>query len=140
LGNFARVGVTEIAVVVGYAADAVRRRQRALEARHGVALELIEKDRATTWNNCYSLWCARDLFGADVLLANGDTVHPLAVELALLGTPGDEDPERGPQRDDASLVLATDTVKPLGEEEMKVTWSPERGVEQITKAMDPAKA
>ncbi|WP_020576881.1 sugar phosphate nucleotidyltransferase [Actinopolymorpha alba] len=131
LANFATVGVTDVAIVVGYAADAVRARQATLERRHGVMLDLIHNDRALTWNNCYSLWCARERFvGEDVLLANGDTVHPVSVENALLGSTHAE----------GSLLLAADAVKRLGEEEMKVTWSPERGVTSITKLMDPETA
>ena len=60
LANFAAVGVEDVAVVVGYAADAVRERRQAFERRYGVTLDLIDNDRATTWNNCYSLWCARE--------------------------------------------------------------------------------
>lgn len=75
------------------------------------------------------MWCARDLFAQDVLLANSDTVHPIEVENVLLE-----------KNLESPLVLAVDTVKTLGDEEMKLTWSPDRGVEQITKLMDPAKA
>lgn len=128
LGNFAEIGLTDVAIVVGFAAEAVERRRPALRERYGLNLELIHNDRATTWNNCYSLWCARDLFGQDVLLSNGDTIHPVDVEHALLGNT------------DPALVLAVDTVKRLGEEEMKLLYSPERGVTKITKLMEPAQA
>src|SRR5690606_5210194 len=74
------------------------------------------------------LWCARDLLGQGVLLANGDTVHPVSVERTLLDA-------RGP-----ALLLALDTVKTLADEEMKVQWSPEQGLTRITKLMDPATA
>ena len=132
LANFAEVGVTSVSVVVGFAADAVRERQEALERRHGVTLDLIHNDRAETWNNCYSLWCARERFtGADALLANGDTVHPVSVEHALLGSRTSAE---------ASLLLALDTVKRLGDEEMKVTSADGCGITRITKAMDPTEA
>lgn len=134
LANFAMVGVTDVAVVVGYAAAAVEQRKADLESLHGVTLELVPNDRAETWNNCYSLWCARDRFlGEDVLLSNGDTVHPVSVEVALLTGEGSEFV-------DSSLLLATDTTKRLGEEEMKLTWSPEHGVQRINKLLSPTEA
>ena len=128
LANFAEIGLTDVAVVVGYAADFVRDRQASLEKRHGVTLELVHNPKAEEWNNAYSLWCARDLLGQGVLLANGDTVHPVSVERTLLDG-------RGP-----ALLLALDTVKTLADEEMKVQWSPEQGLTRITKLMDPASA
>jgi choline kinase len=132
LGNFAEIGLTDVAIVVGYAAEAVEQRKPALQERYGLTLELIHNDRATTWNNCYSLWCARDLFGQDVLLSNGDTIHPVEVEHALLGNSGSGSAP--------ALLLAVDNVKRLGEEEMKLRWSAQHGVTRITKLMDPAGA
>lgn len=128
LGNFAEIGLTDVAIVVGYAAEAVEQRKQALQERYGLTLELIHNDRATTWNNCYSLWCARDLFGQDVLLSNGDTIHPVSVEHALLAN------------SDPALVLAVDNAKRLGEEEMKLLYDSGRGVTRITKLMEPAQA
>src|SRR5690606_6243049 len=86
-------------------------------------------DKAEEWNNAYSLWCAREYFAEGVLLVNGDTVHPVSVEEALLQAPETTD-----------LLLAVDDVKTLGEEEMKVTLSPEGYLRRITKLMDPAEA
>lgn len=128
LRNFAEVGIRDAAIVVGFAAAAVRDRRGALERRHGVRLHLIDNPHAEDRNNSYSLWCAREVLAVGALLANGDTVHPVAVEHALLAA-------RGP-----ALVLALDTGKALGAEEMKVRWTPERGVVRITKAMHPATA
>jgi len=122
------VGLTEITVVVGYAADAVRERQSALEERHGVRLTLVHNDRAEEWNNAYSLWLAREHFARGALLVNGDTVHPVSVEKTLLA-------QRGP-----GLLLAVDNVKPLADEEMKVTLDEAGGLRRITKQMDPAAA
>ena len=130
LANFAEVGITDVAVVVGYAATAIRIRVRAFEERYGVSLELVHNDKAETWNNAYSLWCARDHLRSGALLANGDTVHPASVQRALLDT-------RSPER---RLVLALDSEKRLADEEMKVVWSDRNGVEQITKQMDPSTA
>lgn len=130
LANFAEVGLTDVAIVVGYAAQAIEDRRKELEARYGVTLELVHNDKAEDWNNAYSLWCARDLFGQGVMLANGDTVHPVSVERTLLAARGE----------DRRILLALDTEKSLAEEEMKVVWTETRGVERITKLMDPADA
>ncbi|MFG1949537.1 sugar phosphate nucleotidyltransferase [Micromonospora sp. NPDC048830] len=128
LHNLAEVGLTEVVVVVGYAAEAVRERQAALEKRHGVRITLVHNDRAEEWNNAYSLWLAREYFARGVLLVNGDTVHPVSVEKTLLA-------ERGP-----AILLAVDTIKVLAEEEMKTTFDAAGQLTRITKLMDPAEA
>jgi choline kinase len=132
LRNLAAAGLTEIVVIVGYAAAAVADRVPDLEQRHGVRLELVYNNRAEEWNNAYSLWLAREHFGGGVLMVNGDTVHPASVERALLAA---RRPEPG-----ADLILAIDDVKKLADEEMKVVID-ERGLlARITKRMDPAQA
>ncbi|MPZ26814.1 MAG: NTP transferase domain-containing protein [Micromonosporaceae bacterium] len=128
LRNLAQVGVTEVAVVVGYAADAIRRQQATLQRRHQVTLTLIPNDRAEEWNNAYSLWLARELFAAGVLLLNGDTVHPVSVEQTLLR-------QRGPE-----LLLAVDTGKPLADEEMKVRFDRTGQLTHIHKGLEPETA
>ena len=128
LRNFAEVGLTDAVLVVGYAADALRERRTALERAHGVRLHLVDNDKAEVWNNAYSLWCAREYFAEGVILANGDTVHPVSVEETLLAA-------RGP-----ALLLAVDTHKALAEEEMKVRWAAETGLQRITKLMPPETA
>ncbi|MER5811574.1 phosphocholine cytidylyltransferase family protein [Streptomyces sp. NPDC002033] len=130
LGNFAEVGLTEVAVVVGYRKEAVYERREALEAKYGVKITLIDNDKAEEWNNAYSLWCARDVLKQGVILANGDTVHPVSVEKTLLAA-------RGEGR---KIILALDTVKSLAEEEMKVVTAEGKGVRTITKLMEPAEA
>ncbi|MCK8678061.1 phosphocholine cytidylyltransferase family protein [Streptomyces lichenis] len=129
LANFAEVGLTEAAVVVGYRKEAVYARKAALEAAYGVKLTLVENDKAEEWNNAYSLWCARDVLAEGVILANGDTVHPVSVEHTLLAA-------RGEGR---RIVLALDAAKKLADEEMKVVAG-DTGVTRITKLMDPAEA
>ncbi|MFI5618904.1 sugar phosphate nucleotidyltransferase [Streptomyces sp. NPDC051567] len=130
LANFAEVGLTEVAVVVGYRKEAVYERREALEATYGVTITLIDNDKAEEWNNAYSLWCARDVLKRGVILANGDTVHPVSVEKTLLAA-------RGEGR---KIILALDTVKNLADEEMKVVTAEGQGVRKITKLMDPADA
>jgi choline kinase len=129
LGNLRRAGLEEIVVVTGYAAERVAERQAALEERHDVRLELVFNPKAEEWNNCYSLWCAREHFAQGVLLCNGDTVHPPEVEQRLLAGRGDSE-----------LVLALDDAKTLGVEEMKVLLGEDGLLRGINKAHDPAAA
>ncbi|MFD8915805.1 sugar phosphate nucleotidyltransferase [Streptomyces sp. NPDC059575] len=130
LGNFAEVGLTEVGVIVGYRKEAVYARKEALEAKYGLRITLIDNDKAEEWNNAYSLWCGRDALKDGVILANGDTVHPVSVEKTLLAARGEG----------KKIILALDTVKSLADEEMKVVVDPEEGVRRITKLMDPAEA
>jgi choline kinase len=130
LRNLAAVGLSDVTVVVGYRADAVEERRADLEARHEVALTLVYNQRAEEWNNCYSLWLARDHFAGGALLVNGDTVHPVDVEKVLLKHQGLGQ----------GVVLAVDAEKKLAEEEMKVTLDGQGRMRRITKLMDPADA
>jgi choline kinase len=128
VGNLRAVGLEEVVVVTGYAAEAVRERAPALERRHGLRLELVYNEKAGVWNNAYSLWCAREAFWEGVLLVNGDTVHPAAVEERVLAA-------RGPE-----VLLAVDREKALDEEEMKVLLDDDGRLERISKLMDPRAA
>jgi choline kinase len=142
LRNLAAVGLRDIVIVVGYAADAIRDRVADLERDHGVRLTLVDNDRAEEWNNAYSLWLAREHFAAGALLVNGDTVHPVSVEKTLLsagagpgtGTTGSTGTGT------AGLILAVDDIKRLAEEEMKVIIGADGMITRITKLMDPALA
>jgi len=129
IGNLRSVGLDEIVVVTGFRHDVLADRRPALERDHGVRVELLYNPKALEWNNCYSLWCAREHFARGVLMANGDTVHPASVEETLLAARGDDD-----------LVIAVDQEQALAEEEMKVQVSPEGLLTRITKQMDPATA
>ncbi|MFJ4466311.1 sugar phosphate nucleotidyltransferase [Streptomyces sp. NPDC089424] len=130
LANFAEIGLSEAAIIVGYRKEAVYARKAELERKYGLKLTLIDNDKAEEWNNAYSLWCGRDALKDGVILANGDTVHPVSVERTLLAA-------RGEGR---RIILALDTVKSLADEEMKVVVDAEQGVRRITKLMDPAEA
>jgi choline kinase len=132
LRNLATVGLTDVVVLVGYAAAAVADRVPALEQRHGVVLELVYNDRAEQWNNAYSLWLARQHFNEGVLLVNGDTLHPVSVEQTLLAA--------GAAAPGADLILALDNMKQLADEEMKVVVDESGLMTRITKLMDPADA
>ena len=128
LANLRAAGLEEVVVVTGFAAERVEERVPELERRHGVQVGLVFNDRAEEWNNAYSLWLARDAFFDGVLLVNGDTVHPAAVEEGLLRA-------RGP-----SVLLAVDREKSLGAEEMKVQLSEGGRVRRISKEVEPGSA
>jgi len=128
LGNLSKVGITQTFVVVGYAAKAIEDLVPTLEARHGVSVTTIFNDKASIWNNAYSLWLARDALMRDALVLNGDTVHPVSVEERVLAA-------RGPD-----VLLAIDDAKVVGDEEMKVVLNEQGGLQRINKAIDPATA
>ena len=129
LGNLRRAGIEPVVVVTGYAAERIEERREALEQRHEVKVETVFNPKAEEWNNCYSLWCAREHFARGVLLCNGDTVHPPEVEERLLAARGEAD-----------LVLALDDAKALAQEEMKVLLDGDGLMRGINKAHDPAEA
>src|SRR3954453_21604906 len=126
LHNLAAVGLEEVVVVTGFAAHQIDNRIHALQRRHGVRIRTVFNDKATIWNNAYSLWLARGYFAEGVLLCNGDTVHPESVEKTLMST------------DPREILLAMDDVKALAEEEMKIILGPQGTMVRINKALDPA--
>jgi choline kinase len=128
LANLKRAGLDHVAVVTGFAAHRIDERKEALERDHGVTLELVFNEKAEEWNNAYSLWVAREHLHEGAILVNGDTVHPASVEETVLAA-------RGP-----GIVLAADTEKALGEEEMKLHLTDDGFMDRINKALDPATA
>lgn len=132
LRNLAAVGLREVVIVVGHAANVVSDRAADLQRRHGVTLELVYNERALDWNNAYSLWLAREYLSGGALLVNGDTVHPVSVEKTLLAAAG-ANGEGGP-----GVILAVDDVKQLADEEMKVVIDSRRLLARISKQLDPA--
>jgi choline kinase len=123
LHNLRLVDLDEVVLVVGHQADALRQRVPDLQERHDLRLRLVDNDRVE-WNNAYSLWLAREYFAQGALLVNGDTVHPVAVEHALLR------PGAG-----TGVRIAVDSVKTLTDEAMKVLLDDEDRVLRITKKM-----
>jgi choline kinase len=128
LRNLAGAGLSEVTIVVGYCANAVEERVPAFQEKYGVKISLVHNDKAEEWNNAYSLWLARDHFAQGALMVNGDTVHPVSVEQTLLAN-------RGP-----SILLAVDTLKKLGDEEMKTVFREDGQLAKITKLMEPDEA
>jgi choline kinase len=132
LRNLAAVGLADVAIIVGHAAEVIADRVPALESEHGVRIELIHNDRAQDWNNAYSLWLAREYLGQGALLVNGDTVHPVSVEHTLLKAQA--------QLPGSDLILAIDALKQLADEEMKITLDEDGLLDRISKQLDPAAA
>lgn len=128
VANLRAVDITDVAVVTGHAAEAIVDVAPELERRYGVTLDLRANDRFATWNNAYSVWLVRDVFGEGAMLVNGDTVHPADVEERLIAARGA-----------APVLLAVDDDKSLGEEEMKVHLEDGR-LTRITKLMEPSTA
>ena len=128
VANLAAVGVIDVTVVTGHAAEAIEHVAPLLASRYGVHLDLRFNAHHATMNNAYSVWCARDVFADGAILVNGDTVHPEGVEEALLAARG-----RTP------ILLALDDHKRLGDEEMKVQLVDGR-MRRISKHADPAQA
>jgi choline kinase len=126
LANLRAAGMERVAIVTGFASHRIEELVPTLQDRYGVELELVFNDKALEWNNAYSLWCARHLFGEGVLLCNGDTVHPPSIEETLLAN-------RGPD-----ILLALDDFHELTEEAMKVRMTPDGRLERITKLMEPS--
>jgi choline kinase len=168
LRNLAKVGITDAVLVAGHAAEALIARVPDLEARHGLAIEIIRNDRFDR-NNAYSLWLARDAYAGGALLVNGDTVHPVDVEQTLLSaatntastelidaTPTGASrppapmpaprPSPSPLSSAPEIILALDVTKQLTGEAMKVTLTDNaagighRTVHKITKQMPAADA
>jgi len=169
LRNLAAAGLTEIVIVVGYAAAMVADRVPGFESAYGISIELVHNERAVDWNNAYSLWLAREYFRRGVMLVNGDTVHPVSVEKTLLAASAAAAASQPPRLVSAAapatarrragfrsvtgtsngrrrepllgrLIIAIDDIKALAEEEMKVILDADGMLLQITKVMDPAHA
>lgn len=127
LRNLAAAGVTDASVVIGYAAEAIEARVDAMSRQYNLHIDLIHNDRVD-WNNAYSLWHARDVYADGALLVNGDTVHPDSVEKILLSASAE------------GVLLATDSVKTLTDEAMKLQCDSGGVVSLVTKQMPVASA
>ena len=111
-------GITEIVVVVGCAADTVRR------TCQGVTF--VENTIFAQTNSMYSLWLTRSLLTEGFVVMNCDVlVHPqLLTDLVSA------------RHEDALLLAYRDESTTYGEEEMKVRVHRGRVVD-ISKTMDP---
>ena len=111
-------GVDDVAVVVGCAADTVRRTQS--------DVTFVENARFAQTNSLYSLWLARPLLAEGFVVMNCDVlVHPQLV-VDLLSA----------RHEDALLLAYRDAATTYGDEEMKVRVRCGRVVD-MSKAMPP---
>jgi len=114
-------GVGEIVVVVGCAADTVKRTCR--------GVEFVENARFAQTNSLYSLWLARPLLTDRFVVMNCDVlVHPQLLTDLLTA-----------RHEDALLLAYRDGDTSYGEEEMKVRVRCGRVID-ISKVMDPQEA
>jgi choline kinase len=114
-------GVEDVVVVIGCAADTVRR------ACPGV--EFVENARYAQTNSLYSLWLTRPLLAGGFVVMNCDVlVHPQLLGDLLTA-----------RHDDALLLAYRDGDTRYGDEEMKVRVRYGRVVD-ISKSMDPDEA
>lgn len=114
-------GITQIAVVVGFQAERIRR-------ACGPNVEYVENPIFAETNSLYSLWLARHLFGDGFVVMNSDVLfHPQLLSDLLSA-----------KYEDAILVSWRNHTQ-YGDEEMKVKV---RGGQllDISKTMDPEEA
>jgi L-glutamine-phosphate cytidylyltransferase len=114
-------GIKEIAVVVGFEAERVRR-------TCGPGVEYIENSIFAETNSLYSLWLARQHYSEGFVVINSDVLfHPQLLSDLLTA-----------RREDALLISYREETE-YGDEEMKVKV---RGgqVAEISKDMNPAEA
>ena len=115
-------GITDIALVVGCQADAVR-------TAVGPRVTYVENSRFAETNSLYSLWTARALLYEGFVVLNCDVLfHPALLD-GLLAT----------HHDAALLIAYREAGQAYGDEEMKVKVS-NGHVTDISKVMDPAEA
>jgi len=114
-------GVDDVVVVVGCAAETVRRTCQ--------GVQFVENARFAQTNSLYSLWLARPLLGEGFLVMNCDVlVHPQLVSDLLTA-----------RHEDALLLAYRDENTAYGDEEMKVRVRCGRVVD-VSKAMDAREA
>src|SRR5918994_770503 len=114
-------GIEDVIVVVGCAADTVR--------RTCPGVQFVENARFAQTNSLYSLWLARPVLADGFVVMNCDIlVHPQLVTDLLSA-----------RHEDALLLAYRDGDTTYGEEEMKVRVRCGRVID-ISKTMDPQEA
>ena len=121
LGYLRASGISEIAVVVGFHAEHIRR-------TCGREITYIENQIFAETNSMYSLWLARHFFGDGFVVLNSDVLfHPQLMSDLLTA-----------EHEDAILVSYRNGTK-YGDEEMKVEVR-DGNLFDISKSMDPEEA
>jgi choline kinase len=121
IGYLRSAGIDEIAVVVGFQAERIRR-------TCGPDIEYIENPIFAETNSMYSLWLARHFFGSGFVVMNSDVLfHPQLLNDLLTA-----------KYEDAILISWREQTN-YGDEEMKVKVRGGQLVD-ISKSMDPNEA
>ena len=121
LGYLRASGISEIAVVVGFHAEHIRR-------TCGCAITYIENPIFAETNSLYSLWLARHFFGDGFVMLNSDVLfHPQLMSDLVSN-----------EHEDAVVVSYRNGTK-YGDEEMKVKVR-DGTLLDISKSMDPDQA
>lgn len=117
------LGVDDVTLVVGYAADRVRQ-------EYPFGVNFVENNVYDQTNSLYSLWLTRDLLAEGFVVMNSDVLfHPQMLKDLITA-----------KYEDALLISYPDDPAVLmGDEEMKVKVRAGRVVD-ISKKMDPAEA
>jgi choline kinase len=115
--------VKDVVIVTGYKAHKIEH----FVKKYNLNFNFVHNSHYRTTNNIYSLYLAMEEIGEGFYIINSDVFfHPDIFE--YLHT-----------NDEQSLVLSVDTVKKLGEEEMKVIIEEEK-VTRISKKIPPSEA
>lgn len=121
LGYLRASGISEIAVVVGFHAEHIRR-------TCGCGITYIENHIFAETNSLYSLWLARHFFGDGFVVLNSDVLfHPQLMSDLVSN-----------EHEDAVVVSYRNGTK-YGDEEMKVKVR-DGSLLDISKSMDPDQA
>ncbi|MDA8235328.1 MAG: phosphocholine cytidylyltransferase family protein [Clostridia bacterium] len=106
-----KLGINNINIVTGHEAEAFPKLLG--ESFPGVKINYIYNERYDTTNNSYSIWLACEAMADGFLLLNSDIIYDTYILEKMVAA-------------DASACLAIDTVKKLGDEEMKVSITDNR--------------
>jgi 2-aminoethylphosphonate-pyruvate transaminase len=115
-------------VVVGYQKTKLLEMLRRMQPRRLSGIEIVENPRFESTNTLYSLWMARTRCrGADFVVADGDLICDDTILADLLADP-------------RPAVLAVDTRRIMGDEEVKVVCADGGNVVAIGKGVAPGSA
>lgn len=115
IAALAEAGVRRVSVVTGFRADLVEERLTRSAATHGVSAETIYNPFYSVADNIGSCWAARERFGPDTLLINGDSLFEADVALRLLA-----------EAKDNALTVTCDRKPRYDADDMKVQLDGDR--------------
>lgn len=123
-----QLGVSNFVVVVGYKKDTVMELTSRFQRQSGASVRLVENERYSETNTLYSLALASAVCAhKPVLLVDGDIICEEEILSRFL-------------REEGEAVLAVDTARLMGQEEMKVRFGPNQIVSGIGKNLSKPSA